>query len=192
VSSTGVSPTGANALLELIAREARRGRYEGFLNELGDELDHSPSWISRAIRTLADAGRVEVERRGHGQIPSRVRVVSADPLDDPIAQPARSALADRLLSHLHTLSDDGVVERPLVEVARQLRVGAPSVSRALGQLIDEGLARVEVVGTRSRPTRIELANADSNGERDRLEVELRDARAELAALRAELRQLRRG
>jgi DNA-binding MarR family transcriptional regulator len=200
VSPTGVPVAGANALLALLVRHARQGHYEGFLSELGGELGYSPSWVSRAIGTLVDAGRVEIEVRGHGQNPSRVRIVSTEPLDDAGERPGRSALADRLLAHLDTLSDDGVVERPLVEVARQLRVGAPSVSRALGQLVDEGLARVDVVGTRSRPTRIELAPADNGGghrsgtgtgEQDRLEAELREARAEIAALRAELRSARR-
>ena len=192
MTQSAVPAAGANELLALLAGQARRGVYEGFLNDLGEELGHSPSWVSRAIRTLANEGRVDVERRGHGQTASRVRVLSTTPLDDAVTRPSRSALADRLLTHLHTLSDDGVVERPLVEVARQLQVGAPSVSRALGQLVDEGLARVDVVGTRSRPTRIELASGNNGtGERDRLEAELRDARAEIAALRAELRGVRR-
>lgn len=185
---TDVPAAGANALLALLARRACGDEYEGFLNELGGELGYSPSWVSRALKTLARAGRIEVESRGHGQHPSRVRVVSTEPLADESARPARSALADRLLTHLHTLSNDGVVERPLVEVARQLRVGAPSVSRALGQLVDEGLARVDVVGTRSRPTRIELADgANGHGDRARLEAELREAQAQIAALRGELR-----
>jgi DNA-binding MarR family transcriptional regulator len=186
------TPTaGANELLALLARRARDREYEGFLSELGDELGHSPSWVSRALKRLVAADRVEIMSRGHGEHPSRVRVVSTEPLTPASSRPARSALADRLLAHLHALSDDGVVERPLVEVARQLQVGAPSVSRALGRLVDEGLARVDVVGTRSRPTRIELARGtNGHGDRARLEAELRAAQAEIAALRAELRATR--
>jgi DNA-binding MarR family transcriptional regulator len=189
---TSSPAAGATALLALLDRRARDGEFEGFLNALGNELGHSPSWVSRNLRSLVAAGRIEIVSRGHGRNPSRVRVMSAQPLADESARPARSALADRLLTHLHTLSDDGVVERPLVEVARQLRVGAPSVSRALGQLVDEGLARVDVVGTRSRPTRIELAQrANGHGDREHLAEELAAARAEIASLRRQLRASRR-
>jgi DNA-binding MarR family transcriptional regulator len=189
---TTTPAAGANALLALLARRARGGEYEGFLTDLGDELGHSPSWVSRALQRLVADDRVEIVSRGHGQHPSRVRVVSTEPLSSASPRPARSALADRLLTHLHALSDDGVVERPLVEVARQLQVGAPSVSRALGQLVDEGLARVDVVGTRSRPTRIELAQGtNGHGDRVHLEEELAAARAEIAALRRQLRATRR-
>jgi DNA-binding MarR family transcriptional regulator len=185
---TSSPAAGATALLALLDRRARDDEFEGFLHALGDELGHSPSWVSRNLRTLVAAGRIEIVSRGHGRHPSRVRVVSAQPLADESARPTRSALADRLLTHLHTLSDDGIVERPLVEVARQLRVGAPSVSRALGQLVDEGLARVDVVGTRSRPTRIELAQkTNGHGDRLQLEEELTTARAEIASLRRQLR-----
>jgi hypothetical protein len=66
------------------------------------------------------------------------------------------------------------------------------VSRALGQLVDEGLARVDVVGTRSRPTRIELAQrANGHGDREHLAEELAAARAEIASLRRQLRASRR-
>jgi predicted ArsR family transcriptional regulator len=107
------------------------------------------------------------------------------PLVPDAAPPGRPALADRLLAHLSTLSSDGVVERPLVDVAKQLDVGAPSVSRALGRLVDDGLARIDRVGTRGRPTRIALvAPLDGNGgEEQRLREENRRLVAEVAQLR---------
>ncbi len=186
-------PESANALLTLLARRSRGGVYEGFLSRLGAELDLSPTRVSRAVRALEAAGRVEVLQRGHGRHPSRLRVVRVAPLTgDPGARPARPALADRLLEHLGTLSSGGFVERPLVEVAKELDVGAPSVSRALGRLVEEGRARVDQVGTRSRPTRIALVPVTGDGGIDgegEDGVEGDDGSAELAVLRAENQRL---
>jgi DNA-binding transcriptional ArsR family regulator len=145
----------------------------------------SPTRVSRALRTLRDARRVDIERRGHGTRPTRVRIRSRSPLAAPAPSGPAVAFADRLLEHLHELSDGGIVERPLVEVARELDVGAPSVSRALGRLVEEGHARVDQVGTRGRPTRIALTTADERSERDALRAENARLRAENARLRAE-------
>lgn len=161
-AATPLHPGAANRLLaQLVARshadDGSGAIYEGFLNELGVALELSPTRVSRALKVLCDADRVEVVQRGHGRSPTRLRIRSSIPLSAPPARPSRPALADRLLEHLATLSSDGVVERPLVDVAKELDVGAPSVSRALGHLVGEGLARVDQVGTRGRPTRIALA-----------------------------------
>jgi len=178
----------ANRLLAQLVERSRADRdsgaspvYEGFLNELGSELDLSPTRVSRALKVLCAADRIEVLRRGHGRSPTRLRVLSSAPVSAPPARPSRPALADRLLEHLATLSSDGVVERPLVDVAKELEVGAPSVSRALGHLVEEGLARVDQVGTRGRPTRIALGPSPST----------EAAGDEVAALREENERLRR-
>ncbi len=172
----GPSPNSASAVLELIVHHAHEGIYEGFFHQLGADLGLSPTQVSRAVRALRDAERIEVLRRGHGAHPSRLRVLSREPLSTERERAVRPALADRLLVHLNDLSRGGVVEHPLVEVARELDVGAPSVSRALGRLVDAGLARVDRVGTRGRPTRIALVEAaDAHG----------DGGDELVQLRAE-------
>lgn len=135
-----------------------------------------------------DGQRVEVLQRGHGHHPSRLRVTSTAPLIPAPAAAGRPALADRLLAHLSTRSSDGVVERPLVDVAKQLEVGAPSVSRALGRLVDDGLARVDRVGTRGHPTRIALvAPLDVSDGED--EPGLREQNRRLVAEVARLRRL---
>jgi len=184
----------ANLLLAQLVERSRAGAddagaaYEGFLNELGVELELSPTRVSRALKMLCDANRVEVVQRGHGRSPTRLRVLSTTPVSVPPARPTRPALADRLLEHLATLSSDGVVERPLVDVAKELDVGAPSVSRALGHLVEEGLARVDQVGTRGRPTRIALVPSPAAV----LGVGTGDlAPDEIVALREENEQLRR-
>lgn len=177
----------ANALLALLAKRAKRAVYEGFLSELGAELGISPTRVSRAVRALRDAQRIEVLQRGHGRHPSRLRVMSTLPLVPERAASYRPALADRLLEHLSSLSNDGYVERPLVDVAKQLDVGAPSVSRALGRLVDDGLARVDRVGTRGRPTRIALV-APLHGTDDEMR-QLRDENHRLSAEVARLRAL---
>ncbi len=183
----GASDT-ANALLALLTKRATRGLYEGFLSQIGAELGISSTRVSRALRVLRDAQRVEVLQRGHGRHPSRLKVVSSVPLAPERAASHRPALADRLLEHLSSLSNDGYVERPLVDVAKQLDVGAPSVSRALGRLVDDGLARVDRVGTRGRPTRIALvAPLDGTGD-DEIQ-QLRDENHRLAAEVARLRAL---
>jgi predicted ArsR family transcriptional regulator len=115
-------------------------------------------------------------------------VLSSAPLASDGTRSGRPALADRLLQHLNGLSNDGMVEQPLVDVARDLDVGAPSVSRALGHLVDEGLARVDQVGTRGRPTRIALVEA--GGKSDdlaRLRSENQRLAQEVARLRERLR-----
>jgi DNA-binding transcriptional ArsR family regulator len=180
----------ANSLLAGLVRRSQRDVFEGFLHELGAELEMSPTRVSRALRTLRDAGRVDIERRGHGTRPTRARIRSRSPLPDSASRGPAVAFADRLLEHLHTLSDGGIVERPLVEVARELDVGAPSVSRALGRLVEEGHARVDQVGTRARPTRIALTGADRGSEGGALRAENARLRAENARLRAENARLR--
>lgn len=175
----------ANALLSGLAVRADGGVFEGFLHEVGADLGMSPTRVSRALRILCEARRIDIERRGHGTRPTRVRIRSRTELDATGASGSGVALADRLLEHLHGLSDGGIVERPLVEVARALEVGAPSVSRALGRLIEDGHARVDRVGTRARPTRIALASADERSERDALLAENARLRAENARLRSE-------
>ncbi|MEZ5169956.1 MAG: hypothetical protein R3A49_04330 [Acidimicrobiia bacterium] len=175
----------ANALLTCLTDAAEGGAFVGFMHEIGSELDFSPTRVSRALRILVDAGRVEVAQRGHGRHPTRIDIIDTTPVEP--ADDAVAPLAERLLEHLHGLSEGGVVEQPLVEVARDLDVGAPSVSRALGQLVDSGRARVDRVGTRSHPTRIELAPDDKEtallGEIARLEEALAQARERLADLR---------
>jgi len=178
----------ANALLALFAKRARREVYEGFLSQLGAELGISPTRVSRAVRVLRDAQRIEVLQRGHGRHPSRLRVVSTLPLRLDRTASNLPALADRLLEHLSSLSDDGFVERPLVDVAKQLDVGPPSVSRALGRLVDDGLARVDRVGTRGRPTRIALVPSLDGTAEDEMQ-QLRDENRRLAAEMARLRTL---
>lgn len=199
----------ANRLLAAIVANARRGRYEGFLSQLGAEHGLSPTRVSRALKVLCEHQRVAVLQRGHGRSPTQLQVLSREPVPEPRARTARPALADRLLAHLAALSSDGVVERPLVDVAKELEVGPPSVSRALGQLVEEGRARVDRVGTRGRPTRIALVEPDqdgtgrSRGRRSRSARELREEvealraenerlAAEVARLRRELRKARRG
>jgi DNA-binding MarR family transcriptional regulator len=197
----------ANDLLAELARRAGRSRrYEGYLNEVGRSLRLSPAQVSRAMRVLCAQDRVEVLRRGRGQHPTLVEIHDRQPVYGPTrAGPA--PLTDRLLAHLQRLSDGGVVEQHLVDVARDLGVGAPSVSRALGKLSEAGLARVDRAGTRNRPTRIELydGHADpptkllgrlrrleassSSQEVARLRRQLAAARAEIADLRAQLTRL---
>lgn len=178
----------ANALLDRLIEAADDGAVVGFMHEIGADLGYSATRSSRALSVLVEAGRVEIAQRGHGLHRTRIRIVDTSPLEP--AEDGTAPLADRLLHHLHGLSDDGVVEQPLVDVARELDVGPPSVSRALSQLVDSGLARVDRVGTRSRPTRIELA-PDNSDEGDilreitRYEEALEQARARLAALRSE-------
>lgn len=178
----------ANLLLERLIEAADDGAVVGFMHEIGADLGFSATRSSRALSTLVEAERVEIAQRGHGQHHTRIRIVDTSPLEPD--EDGAAALADRLLHHLHALSDDGVVEQPLVDVARELDVGPPSVSRALGQLVDSGLARVDRVGTRSRPTRIELApddddEADLLSEIARHEEALAQVRARLAAVRSE-------
>lgn len=177
----------ANALLASLADASDEGAFVGFMHEIGSELGFSPTRVSRALSILVEAGRVDVLQRGHGHHPSRIDVLDSAPVET--ADDAAAPLADRLLEHLHGLSDDGVVEQPLAEVARDLEVGPPSVSRALGKLVDAGRARVDRVGTRSHPTRIELAldgdEAAVLGEIARHEEALAQARARLSALREE-------
>jgi DNA-binding MarR family transcriptional regulator len=198
----------ANQLLGLLAaRAGRKGVVEGFLHEVAAELGTSPSQLSRTLNTLRTRGRIELVRRGHGHNPTQLRVLDARPLAPPA--PRKATLPDRLLDHLARLASNGVVEQPLVDVARELGVRPPSISRALGRLVDDGLARVEQVGTRNRPTRIELhpdtdtddpnAIRDVIGLRDRsgresgtarLARDVAGLREEVAALRAEVAELR--
>jgi DNA-binding transcriptional ArsR family regulator len=117
-----------------------------------------------------------------------LRIRARTPLADRPTRLTRPALADRLLEHLGALSTEGVVERPLVEVAKALDVGAPSVSRALGRLVEEGLARVDQVGTRSRPTRIALVPSPDDDALEQLREENERLVAEVARLRALLDQ----
>lgn len=173
----------ANALLRLLVQRSRGNRYEGLLHELGDDLGMSATRVSRALRVLENASRVEIVQRGRGHQPSVLRIRARTPLADGPPRLTRPALADRLLEHLGALSTGGVVERPLVDVARALDVGAPSVSRALGRLVEEGLARVDQVGTRNRPTRIALVPTPDDA-LDRLREENERLVAEVARLRA--------
>jgi DNA-binding MarR family transcriptional regulator len=197
-AATAGAPLHSDAANRLLARLVEHSHkdpddtgtiYEGFLNELGVELELSPTRVSRALKALCDANRVEVVQRGHGRSPTRLRVLSTAPLSIPLARPTRPALADRLLEHLATLSSDGVVERPLVDVAKELDVGAPSVSRALGHLVEEGLARVDQVGTRGRPTRIALVPSPAAVLEAGTDADV--APDEIVALREENEQLRR-
>ena len=211
----GASPTQApadpaNRLLAAIVEHATAGRYEGFLSQLGAEHGLSPTRVSRALKVLCEQQRVAVLQRGHGRSPTQLQVLSSEPVTEPRARTTRPALADRLLAHLAALSSDGVVERPLVDVAKELAVGPPSVSRALGQLVEEGRARVDRVGTRGRPTRIALVEPDQQhagsrrggrsarstrelrAEVARLRAENERLAAEVARLRRELRRARRG
>ncbi len=180
---------GANALLTRLVADSEDGQFTGFMNKVADDLGFSPTRVSRGLRLLADARRVEVVQRGHGRSPTHLRVLDSTPVEENAATERRS-LADRLLLHLGNLSDGGVVEYPLVDVARELDVGPPSVSRALGQLVDAGLARVER-GTRNRPTRIELV-ADPEDDADeamRLRREIAEHRRALDAARDRLAAL---
>ncbi len=190
IQQDGPSPNSASAVLELIVHHAHEGTYEGFLHQLGAELGLSPTQVSRAVRALRDADRIEVLQRGHGAHPSRLRVLSPEPLSSERERAVRPALADRLLVHLNDLSSGGVVEHPLVEVARELDVGAPSVSRALGRLVDAGLARVDRVGTRGRPTRIALVEAGDDHGDDHGSDDLAQLRAENDRLLREVARLR--
>lgn len=180
---------GANALLAHLVAASEAGRFTGFMNRVATDLGFSATRVSRALQLLCDARSVEVLQRGHGRSPTRLRILDPTPIEDR-DRSARRSLADRLLLHLRDLSDGGVVEYPLVDVARELDVGPPSVSRALGQLVDAGLARVDR-GTRSRPTRIELvaAREDDSDEATRLRREIAEHRAALQAARERLAAL---